>query len=204
LVSIARWLRSAQHAQRNLQRESQLICSHTPSMTSCSSRMTFCSVPYHYGTRVRTRVPGWQTTWAIPAHVVHHDSPWYQVLVPWYHWYTCTYHGTIPWYSSTWYLGTYVRTRVPGTTMVVPWYVRTYLFQSESCDITSTMVLEYVRTYVRTYTCTYHGTYTCTYVPKWYCTFRSLSQLAAVYPPKTHVVLSAHVSQVCPFPIRKL
>ncbi len=29
----------------------------------------------------------------------------------------------------------------------------------------------------------------------------SLSQLAAVYPPKTHVVLSAHV---CPFPIRKL
>ena len=28
---------------------------------------------------------------------------------------------------------------------------------------------------------------------------RSLSQLAAVYPPKTHVVLGAHV---CPFPIR--
>jgi hypothetical protein len=30
---------------------------------------------------------------------------------------------------------------------------------------------------------------------------RSLSQLAAVYPPKTHVVLGAHVR---PFPIRKL
>jgi hypothetical protein len=30
---------------------------------------------------------------------------------------------------------------------------------------------------------------------------RSFSQLAAVYPPKTHVVLRAHV---CPFPIRKV
>jgi hypothetical protein len=30
---------------------------------------------------------------------------------------------------------------------------------------------------------------------------RSFSQLASVYPPKTHVVLSAHV---CSFPIRKL
>jgi hypothetical protein len=40
----------------------------------------------------------------------------------------------------------------------------------------------------------YHGRYVLPCI-------RSLSQLAAVYPPKTHVVLGAHVR---PFPIRKL
>jgi hypothetical protein len=69
-------------------------------------------------------------------------------------------------------------------------------------------------TYVRTYyTCTgtrctgpltYQGTctYTCTYVRTYVRTrIRTYVPGTYVYPPKTHVVLGAHV---CPFPIRKL
>ncbi len=108
------------------------------------------------------------------------------------------HHGTractrvrtrVPWYSST-------------CTLVPKWF--------GMCDVVCMIITH------RAFTLTYHwysyqwylARYVRTRVP-WYvrtcrCVLpciRSLSQLAAVYPPKTHVVLSAHV---CPFPIRKL
>jgi hypothetical protein len=63
-------------------------------------------------------------------------------------------------------------------------------------DITTDIVT--MLWYVRTYTCTYHGTRTydgtdCTRVVPYGTCIRSLSQLAAVYPPKTQTWLSVQM-----------
>ncbi len=79
----------------------------------------------------------------------------------------------------------------------VPVVVRTYVRTRVPCFGTSRTM---VHVYVPWYVLLYPVAYTCVYYPD---AIRSFSPLAAVSPPKTHVVLSAHVV-LRPFPIRKL
>ncbi len=100
------------------------------------------------------------------------------------------YHGgTVPWYhgSTHMYIQHYLQNDVP-------WYCNTkvHVYVQIKHYLKNNLNYKY-KWYSSTYTMVWHNTMVPWYVRPYVRT--------AVYPPKTHVVLSAHV---CPFPIRKL